>query len=191
MTIAQPVIQFSCPDQSSSPVTAPLRDIRAESECTGYGKVVPPVSCTQSNQSPLQSPGSTGHLEPSSQLNQIQPFNPETSNFRELQNVMDENTHNASDQIEFNKRHKSDHLGDQEHSFSGILGHFNSFNSGSNDNANNAPDVKVSAGLGNEAKLSTHDGNCHRSIQREAALAKFRLKRKARCYGKKVYSLRH
>lgn len=197
LTIGQPEIQVSCPKQRATPVTVPVRDTRVESECTAFGKVMPPVFCTQSSRSPLQSPGSSGHQHPSFQVNQIYPFNPETINSQQLHYLMDQNTHNASELMERKKRHKLDPLEDRGHFSSatdqsgsasfcnGILSCFNSINSGSSGSFNAIPVIKVAAEYGNEATL-VHDGNCHRSIQREAALTKFRMKRKDRCYEKKV-----
>ncbi|KAJ6373473.1 hypothetical protein OIU78_029210 [Salix suchowensis] len=58
--------------------------------------------------------------------------------------------------------------------------------SGSYSNADQVATVTAASESKNEEVVFTHKSNSHRSIQREAALTKFRLKRKERCYGKKV-----
>ncbi|GMH08825.1 hypothetical protein Nepgr_010665 [Nepenthes gracilis] len=57
---------------------------------------------------------------------------------------------------------------------------------GSNGNVNSGAAPRAASDSGNEGGLVAHDGNSQRSVQREAALTKFRLKRKERCYEKKV-----
>ncbi|KAH7840693.1 hypothetical protein Vadar_020386 [Vaccinium darrowii] len=62
----------------------------------------------------------------------------------------------------------------------------NSIGCGSNGNFDQVPVVRATAGSGNGEDLPTTDLPCHRSIQREAALNKFCLKQKDRCFDKKV-----
>lgn len=69
----------------------------------------------------------------------------------------------------------------------GISNRINSTNNGSNGTSHAFEHVKVAAENGNKANL-IHDEKLNRSIQREAALAKFRMKRKERCFDKKVYA---
>lgn len=62
----------------------------------------------------------------------------------------------------------------------------NSIGCGSNGNFDQVPVVRATAGSWNGEGLPTNDTPCHRSVQREAALNKFRMKRKDRCFDKKV-----
>lgn len=57
---------------------------------------------------------------------------------------------------------------------------------GSNSNLDRTGVARVTAESRNEEALFSQGGDSHRSSQREAALTKFRLKRKDRCYEKKV-----
>lgn len=67
----------------------------------------------------------------------------------------------------------------------GALSHLNSIGGGSNSNVGLIRVVTAVPECGNEDN-HVHDGNSHRSVHREAALNKFRMKRKDRCYEKKV-----
>lgn len=198
--------QVPYPHQRVIPITVPVRSILLGNQCNAYGSVIPPgtmppVFCTKSGWPPVQSPASSGQQEPPFQVNQTYPFNPDSRSSQQRNYLIDQTIHNASDQMEQKKSRKIDAPEDRHFSSAteqsgsgsfcnGSLSRFNSINSGSNGNGNTVSVMKAAADSGNEATLVL-DGNCHRSMQREAALTKFRLKRKDRCYEKKVYDASH
>ena len=67
----------------------------------------------------------------------------------------------------------------------GTVNHLHSLCCGSNEKIDTVP-LRSAAECGSEEAFRVQDGNSIRSIQREAALTKFRLKRKERCFEKKV-----
>uniref|UniRef100_A0A5B7AAQ9 Putative two-component response regulator-like APRR5 isoform X1 n=2 Tax=Davidia involucrata TaxID=16924 RepID=A0A5B7AAQ9_DAVIN len=188
-------IAFPCTQQRVFPIPVAVRGIRYESLCAAYGSAMPSIFCTESGLWPMQSPGSDGHQEPSSQVN---PSNPETKNNQELNDLHDQNAKNSTNQFEQKQGQKLENLEDRGYFSSatdqsasssfcnGAVSHINSINCVSNSNVNPVPTVRAAAESGNEEYILIHDGNSHRSIQREAALTKFRLKRKDRCYEKKI-----
>lgn len=182
---------FQSLKQRVFPVPVPVRSLRFENLCTGYGSALPPTFCTQSGLTPMQSPGSSGHQEPSFRPNPYYMSNPEAQQF---QNLMDRKANNATEQTDHKQGKKLESLEDQGHVSSAndqsasssfcnpTLSRLNSVGSGSNVNVNL---VRAAGESGNESSL-VQDGTSHRSMQREAALLKFRMKRKDRCYEKKV-----
>ncbi|CBI23090.3 unnamed protein product, partial [Vitis vinifera] len=113
-----------------------------------------------------------------------------------------QNANNSTSQTNHKPEHKLDSLEGQGHfspatdqnsssSFgNGGASNLNSFGCGSicgsNGNANTVAVVQAAAEGKNEEGIFSHEGHSQRSIQREAALTKFRLKRKDRCFEKKV-----
>nr|KYP38611.1 Two-component response regulator-like PRR95 [Cajanus cajan] len=110
------------------------------------------------------------------------------------------NGNNTQNHIVYTQEHKSEHAEDRGHispttdqsvssSFcNGNASHLNSIGYGSNCGSSSNVEQVTTVMAASEAKNEdlTNNGNSHRSIQREAALNKFRLKRKERCYEKKV-----
>ncbi|CAK9158244.1 unnamed protein product [Ilex paraguariensis] len=194
--LGQAEMSFPCPQQKVFPV--PVRGIRFENLSTAYGTLMPPIVWTQSDLSPMQSPGSAGHQEPCYQMNTFQPFNPEARNSQQLYDLMDQKGDSANEQIEDKQGHKLESLEDRAHFSSatdqsvsssfcnGDVSHLNSIGCGSNGNINPVSANRDTSECGNEEGFVFPDGKSHRSTQREAALTKFRLKRKERCYEKKV-----
>lgn len=191
-------IQSPCPQQVI-PVTDLVKCASSEHVCNVYSTLAPPLFCTQSSQSPLQSPDTSGNHERSIQVDKNHPVNPGIRNSQKLlQYLMDQNVYAASALKEHNKSNGSELSKDQVHfhsvnsqhgsggSSNGISNSVNSTNNGSNGTSHAFELVKVAADDENEANL-IHDEKLSRSIQREAALTKFRMKRKERCFDKKVY----
>ncbi|KAA8540095.1 hypothetical protein F0562_026787 [Nyssa sinensis] len=187
-------IAFPCTQQRVFPVPVAVRGVRLESLCAAYGSAMPSIFCTGSDLWSMQSPGSDGHQEPSFPVN---PSNPETKNTQCLNDLLDQNAKNSTNQLEQQQGHKLETLEDRGHFSSathsasssfcnGTVSHINSVNCVSNVNVNPASTVRAAVESGNEECFLIHDGNSLRSIQREAALTKFRLKRKDRCYEKKI-----
>ncbi|KAK1361130.1 two-component response regulator-like APRR5 [Heracleum sosnowskyi] len=191
--VRQVEIQFPCPQQRV--VQVPLRGVNQDSLSNGHGSAELPVFSTQWSLPQLQSPNSSKNQDPAFQ---VYPFDPQTRSSPQLCNVMDENIHKASsDQMEHKQSQKLDLSEDRGHFSSATdqsgsssfcnstLKSFNSINSGNIGNINSIPNMKFGSESVNEATL-IQEGSCHRSMLREAALAKFRMKRKDRCFEKKV-----
>ncbi|KAK3042066.1 hypothetical protein RJ639_001768 [Escallonia herrerae] len=188
-------IPFRSAQRKVYPVPVPVRGTTRLS--TAYGSVLPPIYCTQSGPSSMPSPGSSGPPESSFQANPFYHFNPESRNSEQVNNMIDQNTSNATGQTEHRQGRKVEKTEDRGHFSSatdqsasssfcnGTLSHLNSMGSGCNGNANFAPVGRPATRCRNEATLM-QDGNSDRSTLREAALNKFRMKRKDRCYEKKV-----
>lgn len=197
-------ITLSGPQQRAFPAPVPVRGIRFDGPCTGYGSVVPPIFCTPSGLSSMPSPCSAGQQELNFRTNPCHLSRHETGDSQCLCNPLEQNVNNSTTQTNHKPEHKLDSVEGQGHfcpatdqnsssSFSnGGASHLNSFGHGSlrgsNGNTNPAAAVlRAAAAEGkNEEGVFSYEGHSQRSIQREAALTKFRLKRKDRCYEKKV-----
>lgn len=187
--------------QQVIPVTGLVECASFERVCNVYNNWAPPLFCTQSSQSPLQSPDTSGNHERSIQVDENDPVNPGIGNSQKiLQYLVDQNVFACSALMEHNKSYGSELSKDQVHfhsvssrygsggSINVISNRVNSTNNGSRGTSHAFELVKVAADDENEANL-IHDEKLSRSIQREAALTKFRMKRKARCFDKKVFAL--
>ncbi|KAL7254407.1 hypothetical protein ACSBR1_008739 [Camellia fascicularis] len=194
----QPEVAFLCPQQTVLPVPVPVRGVRFDSLCTAFGSVVPPTFCTESGPSMVPSPGSVHHQEPSIQVNTFHQSNLETRNSLQFNNLIGQTVNNSTNQTEHKQRHKLESSEDLPHFSSatdqsasssfcnGTASHLNSIGCVSNGNVDQLAVVQTGVESVNEEGLPINDRNCHRSVLREAALTKFRLKRKDRCYEKKV-----
>ena len=200
-------IPLSGPQQRAFPAPVPVRGVvRFDGLCTGYNSAVPPVFCTQSGQLTMPSPSSYGQHELPFRANPCHTSRHETSDSQLLpcnppeQQKANNSTSQANDKPE-QKLESLEGQGrfspstDQNSSCSfgngGGASHLNSFGCGSicgsNGNANPVSVVQtVGEGSKTEDGVFSLEGHSQRSIQREAALTKFRLKRKDRCYDKKV-----
>lgn len=190
-------IANSCAQQRAFPIQIPVNGINFNNLCTSYGSVFPPIFCKQSGASPIVSPSSGSQLEPNPKVN---PFYPSSFKSSELYDHFGQ-TPNGSTNISLQKQdYKLESLEDRERispatdqsatsSFcNGAASHLNmgyGSTSGSNSNVDQVAVVRAVAERKSEGVLQ--NVNSHRSIQREAALSKFRLKRKDRCYEKKVH----
>ncbi|XP_034907975.1 two-component response regulator-like APRR5 isoform X1 [Populus alba] len=183
------------------PIHIPVKDTRFNNLCNSYGAVLPPIFCKQSDLSPMMSQSSASQKEP---IHKVNPF--QCSNYGSTSvQLCDRLGQNANDSIDGSlqkQENKLDSLEGREHISSaadqsasssfcnGAASHFNSIGygsaSGSYRNADQIATVRAASESKNEEGVFTHNSNSHRSIQREAALTKFRLKRKERCYEKKV-----
>ncbi|KAH7538323.1 hypothetical protein FEM48_Zijuj03G0187400 [Ziziphus jujuba var. spinosa] len=191
-----------CPQQRVYPVPVPVKGVRFSNLRTGYGSVLPPVFCSQSGQSSMLSPGSTARQESSFLINSFYQKNREINKSEQVYDSHCQNTNIATDQNMHRQEHKLDSLEDRGHispttdqsatsSFcNGNASHLNSMGygsaCGSNSNVDQVSIIRTASDAKNDECFLTQNGNSHRSTQREAALTKFRLKRKDRCYDKKV-----
>ncbi|RDX94314.1 Two-component response regulator-like PRR95 [Mucuna pruriens] len=184
--------------QQGHSLPIPVKGVRFNDLCTAYGSVLPSVFRTQSGP-PAPSPSSVVLLEPNFQVNAFYQSNTKECS-EQLYEPRGPNANNTQNYIVYTQEHKSEHAEDRGHispttdqsvssSFcNGNASHLNSIGYGSNCGSCSNVDQVTTVRATSEGKNEdlTNNGNTHRSIQREAALNKFRLKRKERCYEKKV-----
>ncbi|KAF8379906.1 hypothetical protein HHK36_027371 [Tetracentron sinense] len=180
-----------------------VRGTRPESLCAGYGDVFPPLFNTQSGPPPVRSPNSYNQQEPHFSVNSSYQSHPQIPNHEQVHHPLDQNANNSTNQTGHKQENNLESLEDwrpdspasgQSASSSlcnGTVSHVNSSGGGSVCNVPPAAVDWAASGSGNEEGLFIHDGirgmDSHLFTQREAALTKFRLKRKDRCYDKKVH----
>lgn len=192
-------VATSCSQRRVFPVPVPVK--RINSPCKGFSSVLSPIFCSQSGPSQIPSPGPFAQEETSVRMNMFYQSNLGNSNFEQPYDPLGQNTNNGANQTLRKLENKLDALddggkispanNDQSGSSSicnGGVSHHNSIGYGSTCGSNNNADHVVFVKAASESK--SEEGfftlNSSRSIQREAALTKFRLKRKERCYEKKV-----
>ncbi|KAI9097828.1 hypothetical protein K1719_025599 [Acacia pycnantha] len=179
----------------------PVRGLRVNDLCRTYGSVPPPMFGTESDPPSMPSPRSAVHLESTVQANAYYLSNVKENGSEQLYEARGQSGNNLGSHIVYVQDHKLEHVEDRGHispatdqsgssSFcNGNLSRMNSIgygsNCGSNSNVDQAVIVRTASEVKNYEDLS-NIANSHRSILREAALNKFRLKRKERCYEKKV-----
>ncbi|KAK6936614.1 CCT domain [Dillenia turbinata] len=190
------------PQHRIFPIPIPVRGLRFDNLCNGYGHVMPPLYRTKSSSPQTRSPSSVGQREPTFQANPFHLSNLDTSNSDLHHDPHDHHTNISANQTTHATEGKLESVEDGGHISSateqsasssfcnGTVTHLSNVACGSfcgsNGNADLVQVVQIISENGNEGGFITHDGNCHRTSQREAALMKFRLKRKERCYEKKV-----
>ncbi|KAG5617368.1 hypothetical protein H5410_017192 [Solanum commersonii] len=188
-------IGLPSPQQRVTPLPIPVRGIRFEGPSSAYSSMIAPILRMPSGISPLQSPGSATPQEPSYQANPFLTLNCESRSSQKLHSQSDQNNSDSTAYNEGKRGHISEPTTDCERFPSatdqtinsiccnGDLNHVH-LSYGSNGNIS-LPLGRTPAEYRIEESLHTPDGNSHRS-QREAALTKFRMKRKERCFEKKV-----
>ncbi|KAL3524472.1 hypothetical protein ACH5RR_017306 [Cinchona calisaya] len=186
--------RFPCPQPRLLPSPIPVSGVRFDYISNAYGSLMPQAFGAQPGPSPIQSPGSVSHQKSSFQVSEFYP----SKNSQQFRGMMiQHNSDSTTDQNENKGEHKLEALEDQGHLSSGTghsanssfcngtVNHLHSLGYGSNEKIDVVP-FGSTAECVNEEVLRLQDGNSLRSVQREAALAKFRLKRKERCFEKKV-----
>ncbi|KAG6436355.1 hypothetical protein SASPL_101251 [Salvia splendens] len=160
----------------------PVRGVGFGNVSSPYGSVMPP-----SGSPSLPSQGTTHHSEPFPQWNPFFQSDHQPSTSQQLHSPADQRNSNSVDQTENKQGNRVEELEDQ-----GLVSH------GTNQSANRSlcngnmsqHHSQVSGCNGtincHEESFHVHDGPSHRAMQREAALTKFRQKRKDRCFEKKV-----
>lgn len=177
---------FPCPQRKVFPV--PVKGIRFDSMTNPYGSLVPPMFCAQS-----------GHEQLPLKVNGFHSPNLEIRYSQQLHKTVQVNGDTSTNQTELQQRKKLESSDDRPYFSSATdqsasnsfcngttASHINGIVCGSNVNVDQVPVVRAAAGSGNGECVPSHDTHCHRSFLREAALNKFRLKRKDRCFDKKV-----
>ncbi|XP_022736619.1 two-component response regulator-like APRR5 [Durio zibethinus] len=200
--LKQTEVTASCTQQRVFPVPVPVKGIRLNNLCNGYNSLIPPIFCPQSSFSQVPSPSSANLQETAFSVNLFRHSSFETNSSGPLYDRLASNTNQSTDQPLHYLDQKLDSIEDQgytspttDHSASssfcnGSLSQLNGIAHGStgasNGNVDQAPIARSTTESKNDDSFPSPGGNSHRSIQREAALMKFRLKRKDRCYEKKV-----
>ncbi|XP_007039205.2 PREDICTED: two-component response regulator-like APRR5 isoform X2 [Theobroma cacao] len=198
----QTEVPASCTPRRVFPVQVPVKGIRLNNLCNGHNSVISPIFCPQSSSSPVPSPSSANQQEPAFRVNLFRHSSFETNNSGQLYDQLGSNTNKSTNQPLHKLDQKLDSIEDRGHispttdqsansSFcNGSLSQLNSIAYGStgasNGNVDQVAVIRAPPESKNDDSFLSPGGNSHRFIQREAALTKFRLKRKDRCYEKKV-----
>ncbi|XP_060203997.1 two-component response regulator-like APRR5 [Lycium barbarum] len=183
-------IGLPSPQQRVTPLPIPVRGIRFEGPSSAYSSMIAPILHMPSGISPLQSPCSGTPREPSYQANPFLTLNCESRSSQQLhsqsnQNHSDEGKRGNKSEPTIDCRYFPSAT-DQTINSSYCNGDLNQVHLSYGSNGNiSLPLGKTLAECRKEESFHTPDGNSHRS-QREAALIKFRQKRKDRCFEKKV-----
>ncbi|MED6158640.1 hypothetical protein PIB30_034582 [Stylosanthes scabra] len=167
---------------------------------TGHGNAFPSMPCAQSAVHPVWTPKPVSQKEnspfPTSASSHSNPETDNSERHRWSDDATNTSDQNVNDQSKLDcVRHDFAAAGQsastsfylENHNSSGAYG---SIGSGSDANATSAVVTKNNPESFADSSQPSHDGfrgtDSHRSSEREAALTKFRLKRKERCYEKKV-----
>ncbi|KZV43114.1 hypothetical protein F511_04506 [Dorcoceras hygrometricum] len=194
----QPEIALSYPLQRNASLPIPVKGLRFDSAINSYGSLMPTIYCPRTSLSPLPSPVSAHHSEPFPHLGSFYSLERQSSISKQFQNFMDQRMSTPVNQIDNKHGRKSENLDHRGHIYpendqienssfcdGNISQHYIKC-SGKNGDINVTSSVKGTSECGNEEAFNVYEGTSHRSMQREAALTKFRLKRKDRCFEKKV-----
>ncbi|CAL0305382.1 unnamed protein product [Lupinus luteus] len=179
----------------------PVKGARFNDLCADYGSIPPPIFCTQSGPPSMPSPQSVVLLEPTFQLNAFYQSNIRENSSHQLSEYCGPNRNSTPNHMAYTQGHRSEHAEDRGHISpandrsvssslcNGNASNLNNVGYGSNcGNNSNIDQVAIVMAASDEGKNEdlTNNGTAYRSTLREAALNKFRLKRKERCYEKKV-----
>ncbi|XP_073064226.1 two-component response regulator-like APRR5 isoform X2 [Primulina eburnea] len=195
----QPEITSSYSLQRHTSLPIPVKGVRFDNAINSYGSVMPSLYCPQTSPAPLPSPGSAHHTEPLiPHLGSFYSLDRQSLISKQFQNHMDQRMSNAFDQIDNRQGRKLENLDHRGHSYpendqignnsfcnGNISQHYNKC-SGKNSDINLTSVVKGTSECGIEEAVHVYEGASYRSVEREAALTKFRMKRKDRCFEKKV-----
>ena len=181
----------------------PAPGVRYDNICAGYGHLFPPMLHTQPGLPPVWSPKSTWQQDQSPLISSTSvQSNPEIHSPEQGYHHSNETTNNSIHQADQDEHEENDLEPVEEHRHgssaagqtttsslcNGAVDHINGVAYG---NSSTRRDENATAPESlSEGGHFIHDGSrgldSSRSSQREAALTKFRLKRKDRCYEKKV-----
>ncbi|CAN1831304.1 Two-component response regulator-like APRR5 [Linum perenne] len=181
--IKEPETENSSHQKSAVQIPTPVARARINDKNTGYTSMFPPFESEKSAISPPQSPSSNNSERLGDQLCLAS-----ESTTKETMKIQDKKLESLEDQGCISP------VTDQKSASSsfcdGGLSHRNSMGYGSTCGSNSDVDQvvmnKAEADSKDEGVFTHVKSSSTRSAEREAALAKFRLKRKERCYDKKV-----
>ncbi|KAL4652786.1 hypothetical protein ACB092_01G256700 [Castanea dentata] len=181
----------------------PVPGVRYDNICAGYGHLFPSMFHSQPALPPVRSPKSTCQQDQSPLISStLVQSNPEIHSSEQVYHRSNETTNNSIHQADKAEHEENDLEPVEEHRHgssaagqtttsslcNGAVDHINGVaygNSSTRGDGNATAPESLS-----ESGHFIHDGSrgldSSRSSQREAALTKFRLKRKDRCYDKKV-----
>ncbi|XVF51095.1 hypothetical protein PTKIN_Ptkin04bG0156800 [Pterospermum kingtungense] len=198
----QTEVVASCSQQRVFHVPVPVKGVRLNNLCDGNSSAIPPIFGPQSSPSPVPSPSSANQQEHAFRVNPFCSSSFESNSSRQWYDRLASSANQSTNQPLPKMDQKLNSVEDRGHispttdqcassSFcNGSLSQLNGIACGStvasNGNIDQVAIVRSSTESKNDDSLPSAGGNSHRSIQREAALTKFRLKRKDRCYEKKV-----
>ncbi|KAL4362593.1 hypothetical protein GQ457_04G038180 [Hibiscus cannabinus] len=176
--LKQTEVAESCAQRIVYRVPVPVNGARLNNMHEGYNSVNPQILYAQTSSSLLPSPSSANQQESACRVNPIRrpgfEMNPPTN----------QPLHESDQRLDsVEDRGRVSPIADQSATSSfcdGSLNQLNGIAYGSNPASNGNTESK------NDDDFPSPFGNSHRSLQREAALNKFRLKRKDRCFEKKV-----
>ncbi|KAL3630751.1 hypothetical protein CASFOL_023735 [Castilleja foliolosa] len=155
----QPEITFPYTQHREISHVVPVKGVSLENTINGYSSVMPSLYRAQSGSSQLSSPHTPHSTESFPQLSSFYP-----------------SSENLDDRVRISPG--DDQIGNNSNFCNGNKSH-----GGANYDVSV---IKAPLECGNEEGLIVHDLASQRSMLREAALNKFRLKRKDRCFEKKV-----
>ncbi|PPD69118.1 hypothetical protein GOBAR_DD33998 [Gossypium barbadense] len=200
--LKQTEVATPCTQHRLFPVPVPVKGIRLNNPCNGYNTIIPPMFCARSSSSMAPSPSTANQQEPAFHLNLFRHSSFEANSSGQLYDRLASNTNQSTSQLLHKLDQKLDSIEDRGHispttdqsassSFcNGSLSQLNGVAYGStgasNGNVDQAAVTRASTESKNDDSFPSPSGKPCRSIQREAALMKFRLKRKDRCFEKKV-----
>lgn len=188
----QSEIAKSCTSETVIPLQDSEKDLMSNNQCSGYGSLLSPNFCTQRGPSSSPCPALVTHPEPIFANHNLEQFLNQHHSVRNATNWKIENPGHRLESAE-NQGHISpttDHSANSSLCGGGNATHIRTVGyastCGSNSNVDRVGISRVTSESKNEEALFSQGVDFHRSSQREAALTKFRLKRKDRCYEKKV-----
>ncbi|KAK8503857.1 hypothetical protein V6N13_021639 [Hibiscus sabdariffa] len=186
--LKQTEVAESCTHRIVYHVPVPVKGARLNNMHEGYNSVNPQILCAQASSSLFPSPSSANQQESACRVNLIRHPSFETN---PPTNHPLHKSDQRLDSVE-DRGHVSP-IADQSATSSFYDGSLNQLNGiaygsnpASNGNLEQVAVVRASIESKNDDDFPSPVGNSHRSLQREAALNKFRLKRKDRCFEKKV-----
>ncbi|KAH1037895.1 hypothetical protein J1N35_039638 [Gossypium stocksii] len=200
--LKQTEVATPCTQHRLFSVPVPVKGIRLNNPCNGYNTIIPPIFCARSRSSTAPSPSTANQQEPAFRVNLFCHSSFEVNSSGQLYDRLASNTNQSTSQPLHKLDQKLESIEDRGHispttdqsassSFcNGSLSQLNGVAYGSTGASNgNVDQVAVtwaSTESKNDDSFPSPSGKPCRSIQREAALMKFRLKRKDRCFEKKV-----
>ncbi|KAI4325028.1 hypothetical protein MLD38_030459 [Melastoma candidum] len=191
----------SCSQQNVFPAPSPRRGMQIYSPSKEYGSAFPKVCHAQYGSSPMTSPSTVGRPEPLPDVESIRLLNYENNHIDRSDDPVDQNGSIPTFRSHHHKQElKLNHLEDCVHISSGTdRSASGSFCNGTSTRLNSSEGGSICASNGNVSQTPvaghagenghcfvSQDGIANRSMLRAAALAKFRMKRKDRCFEKKV-----
>ncbi|XP_047963515.1 two-component response regulator-like APRR5 isoform X2 [Salvia hispanica] len=191
-----PETPFCYPQLRENSQPIPARGVGFENVINGFGAVMPQMYSAQSGLSPLPSPGAASHKQSFAYLNHQADHQP--TNSQSFRDLLDQRVSCTMEQTDNKQGQKHKTFEDRGHfsfandqspnsgCYNGYTSHHQSIGSGAIGQINSISVVDATSDAASEEGAQVHESDSSRSMQREVALTKFRLKRKERCFEKKV-----